>query len=312
MNKILQLLRKITPVLVVGLTVFFFAAALGRNWEQVQGISLVPNIQTVSGVILLMLSVLVSGILWGRVLNKLVPSKNVSNVDALRIHTASWLLKYIPGQAGSYVNKVAWGVKQGYSKKALTNSFIYENALLLFASIIITFPVVMIALSARLSQNILLFAPLLVAVPLAVVLHQKTFYTVTNTLFTKLRKQTISEDLFLRTEQIALLQVEFIIPRLLTGAAFVCIAASLVSVSPSDYIPLGAIYILAGVVGLLAIFVPSGLGVREAVIVLLASAYMPPAQAVIVSVAARFYATVADLALAGIYLVLNRGKITQR
>lgn len=304
--------RKVVPYVVVGITLYFFARALSRNWADVQEISLVPNGLSVLGVLLLMLSVLTSGLLWGKIVNLLVPSKHINQLDAVRIHTALWLLKYIPGQAGSYLNKISWASKRGYSKKAITNSFIYENALLLFAAIILTLPVIFAVLSDRFSSNLTLFAPLLVAVPLVLILHRDVFYKITNTLFKKLKNQTISKDLFLRTEQIAWLQFQFLVPRALTGVAFVAIAASLVPVSTTDFIPLAVIYILAGVVGLLAIFVPSGLGVREAVIVLLASAYMSPAEAVVVSVAARFYATVADLALAGVYLLLNKGKLRQQ
>lgn len=311
-KRIKSYIKTVAPFAVVAITVFFFARALGKNWSEVQQISFTPNLASAIGVLCLMASVIVSGILWSGILNKLVTSKHIGWVDGVRIHTASWLLKYIPGQAGSYLNKLSWGVKKGYSKKALTNSFIYENALLLFASIIISVPVVLTVLSSRFTENLTLFAPLLIAVPLVLVLHQNTFFKVTNFIFSKLKKQTISKDLFLRTEQIAFLQLEFLVPRLLTGAGFVWIATSLVQVAPADYVSLGVIYILAGVVGLLAIFVPSGLGVREAVIVLLASAYMTPAQAIVVSIAARFYATIADLLLAGVYLILNKGRINQQ
>jgi len=297
-------LRRSVAILVVSIAVYFFAKSLGRNWVEVQSISLRPDIYSVLGVLCFMSSVLLSSILWSHVMKKIMPSKPVSVKDAVRVHTASWLLKYVPGQAGSYVNKVSWGSRNGYSKKAITNSFIYENALLLFGSLILSVPVIITVLSGRFSQNLALFVPLLVVVPLVLVLHQGVFYKITNTIFQKLRGQTIAKDLFLRTEQIALLQLEFLLPRILIGVGFVLIARSLVPFGVEAYIPLAAIYILAGVIGLLAIFVPSGLGVREAVIVLLASAYMSPAEAVVVSVAARFYATIADVGLAAIYGLL--------
>lgn len=297
---------------VVGVTVYFFAKALSRNWEQVREISLVPNVQSVIGIMLFVLSVVISGLLWRKVLNALVPSKNVSRFDAVRIHIASWLLKYIPGQAGSYINKLAWATSRGYSKKALTNSFIYENALLLFASIVLSVPIVVFSLGEQASADLTLFVPLLVVLPLLVILHRGIFYGLVSAAYKKLRKQEISKELFLKSSEVAGLLFQYLAPRVAIGAGFVFIANSLVPVEASDYIPLAAIYILAGAVGLLAVFVPSGLGVREAVIVLLASAYMSPAQAVVVAVAARFYATIADLLLAGIYLVLNKGKVAQQ
>lgn len=299
-------------MLIIALTAYFFSKALIRNWHQVQDISLVPNTQSIIGMLLLVLSVVSSGLLWGKVLNKIVPEKHISRLDAVRIHLVSWLLKYIPGQAGSLVNKISWGSKNGYSKKAITNSFIYENALLIFASILPTAPIILIALGNKFSNNLSLFAPLLFVVPLFLIVHQGIFYKLVNWLFMRLKKQTISKDLFLHTKDIAALQLEFILPRILNGAGFVFIAASLLPVEPHMYLPLGAIYVLAGIVGVLAIFVPSGLGVREAVIVLFASAYFTPAEAVVISVAARFYATIADMGIFGLYLILNKGKLAQQ
>lgn len=312
MNRFKYVVKKSLPIIIIGLTVYFFSSALARNWEQVQDISLRPNLLSAFGVGFFILSVISSGLLWRKVLNGLVPSKYISRSDAVRIHTASWLLKYIPGQAGSYLNKLAWATSRGYSKKALTNSFIYENALLLFASIVLSVPVVVFSLGEQASRDMTLFMPLIVALPLLVIMHRGIFYAVVSSVYKKLRNQDISKDLFLKSSEVAGLLVQYFVPRIAIGVGFVCIAASLVPVTATDYMPLAAIYILAGAVGLLAVFVPSGLGVREAVIVLLASAYMTPAEAVVIAVAARFYATIADLLLAGVYLILNKGRVTQR
>lgn len=95
-------------------------------------------------------------------------------------------------------------------------------------------------------------------------------------------------------------------PRVLIGAGFVFIAMSVVDVDPSMYLGLGATYILAGIIGILALFVPSGIGVREGVIILFASAYFPVETATLIALLARFYATVADVILALLYGILSR------
>jgi uncharacterized membrane protein YbhN (UPF0104 family) len=77
------------------------------------------------------------------------------------------------------------------------------------------------------------------------------------------------------------------------------------------YVGLAAMYIFASVVGLLAIFVPGGIGIREAVIVAFASVYFPIEQAIVLSLVARLYATIADLGVGGVYLILNKGRIQQ-
>jgi uncharacterized membrane protein YbhN (UPF0104 family) len=52
--------------------------------------------------------------------------------------------------------------------------------------------------------------------------------------------------------------------------------------------------------------------VREAVAVALLSAYIPVAQAIVVTLVARLCATVSDALVALIYLVLNKGRLKQQ
>ncbi len=125
------------------------------------------------------------------------------------------------------------------------------------------------------------------------------------------KRKPFSHADFLTTKTLALYQAGYLIPRLLNGIGFVFIVGSLVPVDSSMYIGLAATYILASIVGLLAVFVPGGLGVREAVIVAFLSVYIPVEQAIVIALITRVYATISDLGVAGIYLILNKGRITQ-
>jgi uncharacterized membrane protein YbhN (UPF0104 family) len=86
----------------------------------------------------------------------------------------------------------------------------------------------------------------------------------------------------------------------------------MVGMRPEWVFGVAATYILASIIGMLAIFVPGGLGVREAVAVALLSAYIPVAQAIVVTLVARLCATVSDALVALIYLVLNKGRLKQQ
>ena len=86
----------------------------------------------------------------------------------------------------------------------------------------------------------------------------------------------------------------FIVPRLLNGAGFVLIVGTVAPVAPGDWVVLGAIYVVAGAIGILAVFVPSGLGVREGVIVVLASPVIGANAAILAAILARLIATAAD------------------
>ena len=111
---------------------------------------------------------------------------------------------------------------------------------------------------------------------------------------------------FLSTFQALRCSVEFIGPRVLNGFGFVVLASTVTTVSPSEWLPFGAAYVLAGAIGILAFFVPSGLGVREAVIVLVLSQYMPTAEAIVISLLARLFSTIGDGVVALIYVGLRR------
>lgn len=268
-----------------------------------------PNGFTVAAVVCFALAVVLSGLHWGSILG-VIARKPVSRRDAVRIHAASWLLKYVPGQAGSVLNKLAWGKKHGYSSRVITNSFIYENVLMVLAGALLSLPIIVI-FRQQLRGDISVLLPILVVLPMLLVLYRPFFYWCMNTLLQLAQRKPFAESEFLSTTVLLKFLTVYLVPRLLNGAGFVCIAASVLTINPGMYVGLASTYILAGIIGLLAVFVPSGLGVREAVIVLLLSQYFGVQQAMVLALLARFYATIADLAVLGVYIVLNKGKLQQ-
>lgn len=305
----MKLLKRILPWIVVAVVGWFFYTALRDNWEALEGVSIWPNWQILVAIVLFTLAVVVSGWLWGGLLGELSGQK-IASRDSVRIHCASWLLKYVPGQVGSLLNKLAWGHAKGISKKKITTSFLYENILMLLAGIALGVPVIVI-FADEVGANLSLFVPLLVALVFVPVLSRKIFFTLTNRAFKLIGKKGFAREDMLTGSRLLRYQAGYLLPRLLNGVGFVFIAASMLEVTPDMWIGLGATYILAGMVGLLAIFVPGGIGVREAVIVAFVSVYFPLEQAIIVSLVARLWATVSDLGVAGIYLILNKGRLRQ-
>ncbi len=304
-----KLIRAIVPWIVIGVVGWFFYRTLASNWDKIGDISLSLNIGVVLGVVAFTLAVVVSGGLWGRMLGSL-EGKNVSTIDAVRIHAASWLLKYVPGQVGSYLNKLAWGVKNGFSKRTISTSFLYENILMVVAGAVLSTPVLLL-FTDKFGADIGVFIPLLMILPMLFVFSSKLFRWLLNLVTKVVKRKPFRESDFLSPGNVVRFQIGYLLPRLFNGVGFVLIVAAMLPVEPHMYVGLAATYILAGIVGLLALFVPGGIGVREAVIVLFLSVYFPVEQAIIVSLVARFYATISDIGVALVYLVLNKGRIRQ-
>lgn len=305
------MIKKFRPFIawiIIAITAYFFAKSLANNWESIKDISLKPDIWIILSLIFFVVSVVSSGWLWGKIVSSLVDRK-VSNKEAIRVHLASWLFKYIPGQAGSLINKISWGRKKGYDGKKITASFIYENVYLLLASTVPTIPILFVTHRSQFSEKGNLFVPLLVAVPFVLIVLSPWFFTRTiNLVFRFAKKQKLKQSEMLKEKDNVKYFLLFIIPRIFNGLAFVFIAESLVGIPLGQYAAFSSLYVLAGIVGVLAIFVPSGLGVREAVIVLFASNYVSTEQAILLALVSRFYATLADVMVAALYLVLKPKK----
>lgn len=302
-----KLIRRLLALLIISAVGYFFYLTLSKNWQAVQSISFTFNYLSILAIALFATAVALSGQLWGILLNKLTPSQPVSTVEAMKVHIMSWLLKYIPGQAGSLVSKVVWAKNHGYSKKLVLITFIYENIFLQVASFAVGIPILLLYVSGETFTEHWAYTllPLLILLPALLIGNKKTMYLITNLLFTRVLKQPVGKEFFLSNLQAFKLQLLFILPRILNGLGFVLVVASFLDVSASAYAPLAAAYVVAGAVGILAIFVPSGIGVREAVIVIFASQFMPIEQAIVASIVARLYSTVADGLLAVFYVLLS-------
>jgi len=292
-----------TAVILIAVAVLFYRA-LAENWTQVQAQNLHFNWYMVGAVVIFAVAVPVSGLLWGQIVNKLSPDIKVGAREAMAVHSSSWLLKYIPGQIGSVMNKVLWGQKRGISRTLVIITFIYENVFLQIASIVPAVLILLATVGVSVFQNnvVAILLPLLALLPLIAVLDRRIFHRVLSFATKRVLKQGLPEEYFLPRRTTLLYLAEFVIPRILNGIGFVFVGLAFMDVPPSQWLLFGATYALAGAIGILAVFVPSGLGVREAVIAAcLLAAGIPPAQAVIMSLLSRLLSTVADGLIALIY-----------
>lgn len=298
-----RLVRLSVTVLIVAVVGFFFARTLARNWDELADVDFTFSLWGVGSVFVFAAAVPVSGLLWGRMVGELGDVRP-STAEAIRVHCLSWLLKYVPGQVGSVVNKLAWAAERGISKLLVTITFVYENAFLLISSILPPAIILLGAGALDLGDNYILLA-IVSLVPLLLMTNGPIFRVGTNVLAKRTLKRTVPTEYFLRWGPALKYQLLYLIPRAINGTGFILVAVSLLDVPTEYWLPLACAYIIAGGVGLLALFVPSGIGVREAVIVLLAAPFLPAEQAIILALAARLYATLGDVVVAAIYGILK-------
>lgn len=298
--------------LIVGLGVIaavgiLFARTLADNWERVRSLDVGPDGLWLLALILFAIAVPLSGILWGRLLMAM-GGKSVRAREAIAVHCLSWTLKYIPGQLGSAANKILWATRRGESRLRTAVSFVYENVFLQVASIVPALLVlgITVGFTALGASPYALLVPALALIPLVLVLHAPTLRRIIAFAARRRAGALPPGEMILGPAAAARFTVGYIGPRILNGLGFIAICVSVLpAAAPDAWLVFAAAYVLAGAVGILAFFVPSGLGVREAVIVVVLSLYVPAPDAIVAALVARLVATIADALVFLTYLALR-------
>lgn len=297
-----KLLSRLLTVVVVAVVAVLFARSLSKNWSAVQAAHLHLSWLHVAAIVLFALAVPVSGVLWGSILNRLSDrGAHVGPLQSMAVHDLSWLLKYVPGQIGSVLSKVTWGQRNGFPRTLILITFIYENVFLQIASIVPSAIILILAIGPTLVENnaLTVVGVVVVLVPLIAILVPQIFHRIMSIASKRFLKSPLPEQYFLRPVQSLGFSAAYIAPRVINGIGFILCAASVTAITPGQWLPLAAAYALAGAIGILIIFVPSGIGVREAVLyVCLVGLGIDGGQAVIISVLSRLLSTVADAVIA--------------
>ncbi len=299
-SALLAVARPLIVFSVIGATLFFLGWTLVSNWDSLQSeelhvrpvllaVSLVPGL---AGVLVLALT-------WPVIVRHMSGSGGDYSTALVKTFLYSWAGRYIPGKVAYVVGRFFLGRSLGVSSQALVGSIVYESALLLVAGAALA-TVTLVPTLAVESESVLpyLALPVLV-VGGAVALHP----TVLRRLLrfgTRIAGRDAGElDWLLPSRLVGGATMLYALAFVLNGLGFYLLIVSITDYSVR-YLPLAVgVYGLAAVLGMISVFAPAGLGVREGVIVAVLQTTMPVELAVAISIAARFWATAIDLLLIG-------------
>lgn len=244
--------------------------------------------------------------IWLVILRGLGATKLKRNLHNLvYVYAKAWLGRYIPGTAPWILGKIYFASKHGIPKNKLAVSSLLEASL----QVVVTIAVSLILLSfsaqlgviddsTKLYMVLALFGCIIFLVP-------SVFNYLISLAYRLLRKKHLDAEHLVSGKIVAKGGLLYIVGSTLTGL-------SLFFISKAIYPALGydtllfviAATNLAGAVGMLAIFVPSGIGVRETVLIVLLSMIMPKEFALLISVASRLWSVAVDLLfyLSAVYL----------
>jgi hypothetical protein len=201
--------------------------------------------------------------------------------------------KYVPGKVFGYAMLLYTYTKAKQSKKLVAFCIFLE----LFVSMLAA---ALIFLFSLFFTDILNFqkyriAALILLLFFFVLIHPKILNYFT-TIFFKISKR---EPIKLNISCYQLLKIVslYVVNLMVFGVAFVLFINSIYSVPFSNFLYVAGTTVAAGLIGLFAIFVPAGLGVREGVMVFTLSFIIPPTFAGIVALTSRIWLTLGEIFL---------------
>lgn len=242
------------------------------------------------------------GCTWKVMLDRLDERPGQPALPLMRAFFYSWLGRYIPGTVPFLLMRVEMAQRAGYRRGPVAASIAYENVLQLATALAVSLALLVVTMGQH-AGSFALYALLLVPLAgAALLVHPRVLVPVLNRIARRLRREEIASSRVLSSRTILALVGLYTLFVVLNGVGFYFALLALTPVGP-EYLPAAiGIYNLAGVIGVLAVFVPSGLGVREGIIIALLSFQLPIEVAAAAAVLSRVAAALADgLPAAGLF-----------
>jgi len=292
------LYRKIVGTVIVSIVFFFIGKIAYREWDKISGYDWRPSPRWFIASIFLLLGVyLMGGFGWTLVLRML--GVKIAGAKGVSIFLLSLFGRYIPGGVWSALSRVYLCRLEGIPDSRSAVSVLLEQ----------TYPVVSAGLVFAVSLlfwddtgPVLRVLPALVLLPLFFVfLHPRPFLKIVNPVLAKFGRGPI--HLSLSFNQMLILAGYYSLQWVVTGGAFYLFIRAFYPLG-GYYIPiLCGIYAISFTAGYLAFFMPAGLGVREGVLTILLSLFIPMPVAIGVSLLSRLWLIGVEIVILLVFLI---------
>ena len=247
----------------------------------------------VAGCLLYGTTLIAYGLLWRTIMRSLDDARP-HLFDSLATFYATWLGRYVPSSLPYVAGKFVLGQRLGHGKAALAASVLYENALIVSIAASTSAVVIPLTLAGTGGKPLLLFGAAIGGAAGLVVLLPPVFQRLLTAVARVLRREALGNAV-LSGRDLVNAAATAMVGLLLNGASFALILAAFVDLNVVELIAAGAIFNLAGAAGVAAVPVPSGLGVREAVLIGLLQVFVPVEVAIAAAVVTRLGAIGLDV-----------------
>jgi uncharacterized membrane protein YbhN (UPF0104 family) len=283
---------------------FFLGRMVWENWIQVKEAPLTFN------PFLLLLSTLIFVLsyfiqIWAWYLITLKLGIAVSIYETLESWFYSQLGKYLPGKVWLLLGRFYFYESKGKSKKAISIALYLETITVIMAAGLIFLATLALFKEVRPFYSGKTFWWFLIPFILAfVAIHPRILQKIFNWILVRFKREHVS--LSISYSNILWILFVCIVSWVVGGVGFYLFVDSVYSVAPQYILFLTGALAFSSTLGLIALFAPSGLGVREGALVYLLSFIMPISVAVIISILTRIWMTLIEIGLIGVIYLLSK------
>jgi hypothetical protein len=226
--------------------------------------------------------------------------KNIRFFEAYRIWFYSFMARYIPGKVALIAARAQLCKKFHIPIMIVSNVAILEVFLFIGITIFLSLPIQVIRNKAIIGSSVIFLV--LGAVCIFLLQNKKFIGMMARYLppFRKIEPLSISPGIIVNVTFI------YIVYWILRGFALIAFLSSFAKVGPGDVVKIVSGYALAYVGGILAVFTPSGLGVREIAFATLLQSIYSKELAYVIAVAVRLWVTVSEVILWAVLYILSR------
>ncbi len=227
---------------------------------------------------------------------------SIPYLEAIKAYLYSILGKYIPGKVFMLLARIPAYKERDVSADKVTVCFLFENcctilgASLLFVISILFFP-------NEVLGNYKWGALILIAVFLFCL--QPKILNAALGLLEKISKKKLMR-IPMTYQQILKVVGLFVLNWLVYGFGAYMLVCSIYPLPLSKCLYVGGVYALSCIAGILAVFSPSGIGVREGIFALGLGLLMDTNYAVVIALVARMWAVLTELVLIGLIFIVDK------
>lgn len=300
MSKFLQLAKRVpgravTVGLVLLIVVFFALYLRSVDFSKI-------SLQNVAWDYLILASVISlffrywGAFIWRVILSSLGARDLPKFTTLTHIYARAWMGRYIPGTVTWIAGKVYLAHKIGISKSRLTVSSLLEGGMQVIALMAVS--MLLLGFDPRLD----VIAPQIKAlmailgIVLLVFLSPPIFNRLLRFGYILFRKKEPGHELRINGRAVLRSFCLYVVGAFIAGLSYFFLVRGLsTDVSWRDFLFIVGAFNLAGALGMVAVFAPSGLGVRDGVQLVLLSLIMPNEVALVVTIFSRLWSAAIDV-----------------